>query len=530
MKRIALLVVFIVFSANLSLFAGEETDKEAESVQIPLRFICENQGAELTWDSKSKAVTVKNDGSTIYFTIGSKNVNINGKQVTLDREIQPVNGRVKMPLSLLNEGMGANLTPDDCIKILAVKYVDLLKQNAASDCRFMCSDYLSQALTPELVKRIGEGLGSYGKMAKVDVTINGNGVHRNAVVRYYSDVAGLLDCIVRFDLKGCIDDFMLSASDTGTYMTPDYDKAENYTEKEVVIGEGEWRLPGVLTIPRGEGPFPAVVLIHGSGPNDKDETLGPLKPFRDLAVGLASNNVAVLRYNKRTYEHNIKFGADEKVTVREETVDDAISAVNFLSKVPGIDPSRIFVIGHSQGGMLMPRIINADTGGGIKGAVIMSGNTRPLWDLMDEQYKYLVGLNIATEEQREFYKSQFDILKAPEFSPDNPPKGFTLGAPYWWADLKSYDPAETVKGIVKPLLILQGARDYQVSAGKDFQDWKDALAGKDNVSFKLYPKLNHMYTEGEGDMSTPLEYNKQANIPQYVIDDIAKWVNKVSEQ
>ena len=213
-----------------------------------------------------------------------------------------------------------------------------------------------------------------------------------------------------------------------------------------------------------------------------------MKDFRDLTVGLAPQNIAVLRYEKRTLEHNLACTLVPKFTVYDETIDDAIAAVNLLKTVPGIDASRIFVLGHSQGGMCIPRILNAASAGSIKGAVIMSGPTRPFLDIMPDQYKYLISLGMATEQQYDFIQAQMDMIKDPGFNPDKPPQGYLMGAPYWWADIKNCNPAAEAVQQTTPLLILQGQRDYQVTAAQDFKGWQDALAGRNNVTFKLYPE------------------------------------------
>ena len=167
------------------------------------------------------------------------------------------------------------------------------------------------------------------------------------------------------------------------YTVPAYVDQSKFEEKDVVVGTGEWQLPGTLTLPKGNGPFAAVVLVHGSGPNDRDETIGPNKPFKDLAWGLASQGIAVLRYDKRTKVYPEKMAALKTLTVKEETIDDAVAAVELLRQTPNIDPQRVFVLGHSLGGYLAPRIAQADTD--LAGLIILAGAARPLEDLMLEQ-------------------------------------------------------------------------------------------------------------------------------------------------
>ncbi len=143
------------------------------------------------------------------------------------------------------------------------------------------------------------------------------------------------------------------------YKAPPYVNRDSFTEREVQVGSGEWVLPATLTLPKGERPFPAVVLVHGSGPQDRDETIGPNKPFRDLAWGLGSKGVAVLRYVKRTKAYAGKLAKAMDLTVKEEVLDDALAAVDLLRKVQGVDPNKIFVLGHSLGAMAAPRLASS---------------------------------------------------------------------------------------------------------------------------------------------------------------------------
>lgn len=520
-----LLAAFFTLSFTQSAFGNTGQESGRESEFVPLRIIGVSQGAEITWDQKTSTASAIKGKNTLKVTVGSNKAIVNGKTVILDAPIKCEYGRITVPLHIINNALGTKMNLEDCLKILSVKYMEFLQQENISECIALYNKTLKGIVTPQIVKQQASILKSAGSIKQESITSERNGVHINISIKYTSPFIGKFYYIIRFDYSGFIDDFMLrTITLSEPYLAPEYDNPDSYLVKEIVIGSGEWKLPGILTVPKGNGPFPVVILVHGSGPNDKDETLGAQKTFRDLAVGLAAKNIAVLRYEKRSLEHNLKFGLINDVTVKEETTDDAFIAADFLAKQKIIDPSNIFVLGHSQGGLLIPRIMTDKASNIFKGAVIMSGPSRFMGDLMVQQYEYLANLNMATKEQADMIKTQIDLIKSDTFSTENPPQGYAMGTPYWWADLKAYNPTETVKKVTKPLLILQGERDYQVTAQEDFSGWKNALSSKENATFKLYPKLNHMYTEGEG-QSTPLEYFKKANVPLYVIDDIAEWVN-----
>jgi len=314
-----------------------------------------------------------------------------------------------------------------------------------------------------------------------------------------------------------------------TYSPPDYARRDAFKEEPVEFGEPGWRLPGTLTLPKRDGgPWAAVVLVHGSGPNDRDETLGPLKPFKDLAWGIASRGIAVLRYDKRTKVHGAKMAKMDGMTVREETIDDALLAVKLLRERAGIDKKRIFVLGHSLGAMLAPRIAKRDET--VAGLVILAGPTRPLGDLMVEQYEYIFSLDgklSTTEEKKvESLKKMAALVKSPELTADTPRSQLFPGAPAsYWIDLRGYRPTEVAKGIDRPMLVLQGERDYQVTMA-DFRGWKEALADRADVRFESYPALNHLFIPGKGP-STPGEYQRPGHVDEAVIRTIVEWIEGV---
>ena len=323
---------------------------------------------------------------------------------------------------------------------------------------------------------------------------------------------------------------------------PPYADPAAFDEVSVKVGTQEWELPGTLSIPAGRGPHPAVVLVHGSGPNDRDGTVGPLRPLRDIAWGLASSGIAVLRYDKRTMVHASRMAAiRNELTVREETIDDALAAVLLLRATERIDPRRIFVLGHSLGGMLAPRIAaaaassgeDAAAGGGapapLAGIIILAGAARPLENLLVEQYRYLFSLDgvISDQEREELdrLEAQAARVKDPALATATPAEELPFGvAATYWLDLRAYDPAEAAAALDLPILILQGERDYQVSL-EDFRIWQAALSGAPRAELRSYPALNHLFVAGEG-ITTPAEYLRAGHVAGEVIEDMARWIGR----
>lgn len=315
----------------------------------------------------------------------------------------------------------------------------------------------------------------------------------------------------------------------GKYESPTYVKPDAFIEEDATVGQGLLSLAGTLSLPKGDGPFPAVVLVHGSGPNDRDETIGPNKPFRDLAQGLASQGIAALRYEKRTRQHALALALfASRLTVKEETIDDAVAAIATAAKHPKIDPDRVFVLGHSLGGMLLPRI--AAAGDRAAGFISLAGSTRPLEDLILDQTRYILSLDGTLDEREQAQiaalQKQVALVKSDQLSTSTLASDLPLGIPArYWLDLQGYDPALAAQKIERPLLVLQGERDYQVTL-EDFAGWKQSLAGRKNVQFIAYPALNHLFIASfdKTPKSTPAEYTIPGNVAAQVIDDLAKWI------
>jgi uncharacterized protein len=376
----------------------------------------------------------------------------------------------------------------------------------------------------ELWKAVGKQLGGFKKLQGTKSIKAGT----SEAIDLRCEFAKMTVIVrISFSKDDQVQGFFILPAPAEKFDPPSYARAGSYREEAVTVGAGgDWPLPGTLSLPKAGGPFPAVVLLHGSGSHDRDETLLANKPLRDLAWGLASRGIAVLRFEKRSYAHAAKLlEIREKVTIREEVIDDALAAARLLRKHKEIDPKRVFVLGHSLGATVAPRVGQLDPQ--LRGLILLAGNSRPLEDLVLEQYTYLYSLEGPPSDKQkaelEELKKKMAKVKDPKLAGDTPSKELLLGAPaaYWMA-LKAYDQAGTAAKIATPMLILQGERDYQVTMA-DFAGWKKALAGRKGVTFKSYPALNHLFMAGKG-KSKPEEYNQAGHVALEVIEDVAAWV------
>jgi uncharacterized membrane protein/dienelactone hydrolase len=309
------------------------------------------------------------------------------------------------------------------------------------------------------------------------------------------------------------------------YAPPAYINTKTFYETKTEVITGNYRMPGLFTVPSKEGVYPVVILLQGSGPNGMNEEIGGCRPFQDLAWGLAAKGFVVLRYDKRTYIYGNDIQTDGMPTIKEEYMDDLNSAIQLVKTKPYINSKQIFVLGHSQGAMLIPMIAKAHKE--LAGVIAMAGCARPLQDLIPEQLAYLTEgekLDEQSQLQIELALNQVRLSKSDTLKPNTSGDMLPLGfAGSYWLQLRKYNILKTAKKVKQPYYIIQGKRDYQVTT-KEYDLFYNQLKGKRNVSFKLYDKLNHLFVEGEG-KSKPKEYMSPGNIPAYIIDDMAAWIN-----
>ena len=413
----------------------------------------------------------------------------------------------------------------------AKTFIESLAKNDFNTAESYFNDEVKAQLSVEKLKEVWQSINAHVGNFKKQGDLQNNQNHIIKITLEFGNAN--LDAVISFDINGKIGGLNFVPAGNGVaakvnYETPVYAKPNLFQEKDVTVGTGEWALPATLTMPVGNGNFPAVVLVHGSGANDRDETINVSnKPFKDLAWGLASRGIAVLRYDKRNFVHGAQLAKVKNFTLNEETVDDALFAVNLLRQTPNIDSRRIFVLGHSLGGMAIPRIGARDAK--IAGLIVFAGTARPLEDVILEQYTYLFSLDgaISPEKQALLDQTKADVAKIKALKPAdiNSDKMYLRFFPVpYLLDLQNYNPPLVAEKLKQPMLILQGGRDYQVTI-KDFQNWKNALGKKRNVTFKTYPTLTHLFMEGS-EKPTPADYQKISHVDENVINDITNWILK----
>ncbi len=297
-----------------------------------------------------------------------------------------------------------------------------------------------------------------------------------------------------------------------------------FEEIDVTLGSGPLAVPGTLSLPRRGAPHTAVILLAGSGPNDRDETIGRNKPLKDIAWGLAQLGIAVVRFDKVTFTHRVALASATDFTLADEYLPATLAAVALLRAHPAIDPARIFVLGHSLGGSVAPRAAAAEPA--IAGLILLAAGAQPMHWAAVRQVRYIADLDPSTAAAAatviDTMTRQAEAVDGATMATPTSELPFGVPAAYW-IDVRDYDQVATVAAVQRPLLILQGGRDYQVTIADDLALWEAGLAGRSDVTIGVYDADNHLFFPGEGP-STPSEYEPPQHVDPAVIDDIARWL------
>ena len=375
---------------------------------------------------------------------------------------------------------------------------------------------------------------TYGPLIQVGTPSSGSAGPNNTVVRtLVTCERGAFAVLMAVDDAGSLQGLQFAPPEAAEPVAPwrpaPYVNPASFTEHPVMVDSEPWATPGTLSLPNSSRPVPAVVLVSGSGPADRDATIGRNKIMKDLAWGLASQGIAALRFDKVTHTHGNALADVTDFTVVDEYVRPAVAAVRLLRDHPSVDASRVFVLGHSQGGTVAPRIAEAEPA--VAGLVVLAGATQPLHHAIVRQYRYLTALQTPEEDLDDDPAIQevarqaalVDGLDPSSPTPNQPPP---LGIPFaYWLDLRGYDPVAVAAQLGKPMFIVQGGRDYQVTVTDDLVGWQAGLADHPDVTIRVFPADNHLFFSGFGP-SEPTEYEPAQHVDDAVVADVAQWIHQ----
>ncbi len=340
--------------------------------------------------------------------------------------------------------------------------------------------------------------------------------------------------VISFDQKGSLAGLVVLNVQTPKPADRDTDKGERLLLRPGAEDETE----AVLVIPQDPGPCPVLILMQGSGPNDKNESAYGMTPFLDLAEGLSKRGIATLRYDKYTLEHRDMLAKDADLlasfTMREEYVNDALAAWQTLS----VDErfSDVFLLGHSQGAYAVPRVAAQLPKQAFRGLILLAGSPLPITALIDRQNRDAIASAFLTSGQITQALANLDAekerlgmlggmgekeLKAALFYGSL--SGWYLKDEHEWA------PAELLNQMKTPVLIIQGAKDWQVKPEEGIQLWQEWLILSDkarpDTDYLLYPDMTHLLFDLPGPSSGSAEdYAIPYPVSERLMDDLAGWI------
>ena len=309
---------------------------------------------------------------------------------------------------------------------------------------------------------------------------------------------------------------------------PAYLEGHHIEEETISFPSGEIFLKGTMTYPAGnQEELPGVILVGGSGPLDRDETIGPNKPFRDLAIGLASRGIVVMRYDKKSF--SFPGSVDPfSITLQEDIMDDAVAALRYLKGRGDVAGDKIFLLGHSLGATAVSFLPGQENVTG--GLILLTPHARSLDHLVLDQTAFILKNSGTSEDDiaKESKRTEEGFQKIREGT--FPEKTLFHGiGPAYWEDILKRNLPEKITNIDLPLLLLYGAKDYQVTE-LEYRLFKEALEGKKEVEGRLllYPDLNHYFMKIEGAPS-PRDYGLKGYVAEEVIEDISTFIHSVKK-
>lgn len=311
----------------------------------------------------------------------------------------------------------------------------------------------------------------------------------------------------------------------------DYSAPPNapFTAEEVTINAKGYTLAGTLLIPKqGKRPFPAVITITGSGQQTRDEpipypNLAAYRPMRQIAESLAARGIAVLRVDDRGVGSS--GGRETLMTATTSSfADDVRTEVAYLRSRPDIDPKRIALVGHSEGGIIAPMLAATDPQ--IAAIVLMAGSGKrgdlisidQLNDLLDKTP------GVTPELRAQKVAEEQEIIKAVQSGGDLSKYPAQVKLP-WIKEFWTYDPLPTIRKVRIPVLILQGGLDHQINPEQASMLETAAREGGDkDVTKQVFPTLNHLFLPATTGSLTEYPSLTVTALPDEVLKALDDWL------
>ncbi len=412
-------------------------------------------------------------------------------------------------------------------KKLTKSFIGAVKRNEPyKNYRFFDSTFFGKMAEANTEKKVNDFLKKYGPIVAIEKTEVDTQGCKMATCTSIKVNKGKFLWYHYYDQAQYIQRFEIDTFAQQWFYKPEPLENTNFTRKEITIETSAFiRLPGSLYLPGGNKKSPLIILVHGSGPHDRNGSIGKNKIYLDMALNLVQKGVSVLIYDKRTYvyQFNNPFSLDS-MDYYSETIDDAVEAFNTAKKIKEIDSNKIYIAGHSQGALCGPLI--AQKCKGLKGLILLAAPGRSLLEIIPDQLDYINSLQTTHKEEAEKMSNAIKWQVKNALKPDLNLKSKTMlpfgGKPKYWLMDRNYKVLEEAKKLTLPIILLQGARDYNVTK-KDYDLWVEAMSGKNNFKPYWFENLDHMFFEGQG-MAKPEDLNEPKHVSKSITAKIIEFV------
>jgi pimeloyl-ACP methyl ester carboxylesterase len=413
-------------------------------------------------------------------------------------------------------------------KKLTKQFIGAVKRNEPyKNYRFFDTTFYGRAIEAQTDKQIQRFIKNNGPIVAIEKTEIDTQGCKMATCTSIRVKDGKYLWYHYYDQGSYITRFQIDTFSKQWFYVPEPIAKPNFTKRELFVQTSAfYTLPGTLFLPNNAKKCPVVMLVHGSGPHDRNGSMGKNKIYLDMALQLVQKGIAVFIYDKRTYVYQFidPFPMDS-MDYNTETVDDAVEAFYTLKKVKELDSTRIFIAGHSLGAMCAPLI--APKCKGLKGLVLLAAPGRNLLTILPEQLDYIL-TTVDAEDKEETLKVnnaiKWQVNNA--LKPDLTLKSkvmlpFGIKAKYWLFD-RNYKVLEEGKKLTLPIILLQGGRDYNVTK-TDYELWVEAMKGKTNFKPYWIENLDHMFFEGSG-KAKPSDINATQHVSKVIGDKMGEFI------